>query len=260
MNPADTPQSLAERPAPHASQPPEPQALPARRSVLLAGCALLLAGCETTTALTDRPRPTWPTVSDTPTTRTTHRTPAASPPRTSAAPRPIQRAGGLPVVARSAWASRGPNPRRVNPMAGVQRITIHHEGWRPVYFDSSADTADRIELIRASHVERRGWGDIGYHYIVDRAGRVWEGRSPSYQGAHVRDRNPHNLGVLVLGNFEQQAPSDAQLGGLNAALRALATKHRVPASRIHTHRELNPTACPGRHLQPRAAAIRNAMV
>ena len=163
------------------------------------------------------------------------------------------------VTARSAWAGGNPVPSLMDRMTPINRITLHHDGMTTFTTTSAAAAQTRIEAIRRAH-RGRGWGDIGYHYVVDRAGRVWEGRSVAHQGAHVKERNPHNLGILVLGNFEQQTPSDAQLRGLNSALRALAAQHRVPAARIHTHRELNPTACPGRHLQPRVVAIRNAMV
>jgi N-acetyl-anhydromuramyl-L-alanine amidase AmpD len=142
-------------------------------------------------------------------------------------------------------------------MQGVQRITVHHEGWTPVYFTDKASTAKRLEQIRRSHVER-GWADIGYHYVIDRAGRVWEGRNISYQGAHVRDQNEHNLGIMVLGNFDLQRPSDAQLTALAQTLRTLTRYYNIPISRVYTHQELNSTTCPGRNLQPRMVAIRRA--
>jgi len=229
--------------------------------VLLAGVGLLLVGCEKAASVTTRPRPSWPSVpSSTSPTRSPDRAAVAPPPRLlHDDPSGAARIGRLNVMPRSAWTRSGPTPSRVNPMAGVARVTVHHEGWRPVYFADQAATAERIELIRASHTGQRGWGDIGYHFVVDRAGRTWEARPLNFQGAHVRNNNEHNIGVLVLGNFEQQAPSNAQLTGLQRTLAALCSAHRLPTHRVHTHQELNPTACPGRHLQPRVAAIRQSL-
>ena len=164
---------------------------------------------------------------------------------------------GVPLLAREAWARQGANPRRVNLMGGVTRITVHHEGWTPVYFHDQATTAKRLELVRHAHVSQRGWGDIGYHYIIDRAGRVWEARDVRYQGAHVRDHNPHNLGVMLLGNFEEQQPSDPQFRSLYATLRELMAAYDVPVDQVKTHREWVPTACPGKNLQPRVAGLRS---
>ena len=142
-------------------------------------------------------------------------------------------------------------------MKGINRITIHHEGWKVVGFDDYASTAARLDLIRRSHVNRK-FADIGYHFIIDRAGRVYEGRSVQYQGAHVRDNNEHNLGIMCLGNFDQQQPTDAQLRSLAATVALFRKRYNISASRVFTHREIVSTACPGRNLQSRVASLRRS--
>lgn len=144
----------------------------------------------------------------------------------------------------------------VTAMEPINRITIHHEGWTPINFTDADAAAERLDLIRKSHIQRLGAGDIGYHYIIDRAGRLWQGREATYQGAHVRSNNENNLGVMVLGNFEVQAPTDAQLATLRDTLTKLIRQYRVSANRVYTHRELNPTDCPGANLQPRTVTLR----
>jgi len=189
-----------------------------------------------------------------------------SPPR----PAPVHKAAAKPptnpnknvvlpfrAIPRSQWAKRPPNTARLNPMRKVARITVHHEGWKPVWFTDYQNTAERLELIRVSHINRMRAGDIGYHFIVDRNGRVWEGRSLRFQGAHVKNHNQFNVGVMVLGNFDKQAPSSRQLVALQNTLATLMKKYRVPTNRVYTHQELNPTACPGRNLQPRMVSLRN---
>ena len=79
-------------------------------------------------------------------------------------------------------------------------------------------------MIRRGHVNHNGWADIGYHFAVDRAGRVWSCRPLVWQGAHVKDRNEGNIGVLVLGNFEIERPTSAQLNALAIHLKTLATR------------------------------------
>lgn len=165
----------------------------------------------------------------------------------------------VPAVARSEWTSTGPIAGRVNPMNGISKITVHHEGWTSVYFTDRNTTAARIEQIRNVHVRDRRWGDIGYHYIVDRAGTVWEGRALTSQGAHVSENNEHNAGILVLGNFDKQTPSTAQLRALVATVARLKQAHRVDVRDIKSHQEINATACPGANLQRQMDTLRRSV-
>ncbi len=148
-------------------------------------------------------------------------------------------------------------------MTPVRRITVHHDGMEPVELRTVRDVAARLDHIRSAHQNGRGWGDIGYHYVIDPLGGAWEGRPLAWQGAHVADQNAGNVGILTLGNFEVQRPTEAQLAALYAFLKSQMRVYRVPARRVHTHRELAPTACPGRNLQPymvRARGIGGVLV
>lgn len=228
-----------------------------RRQFLAGTLALTAAGCsQPVTRSYDRPGPLWPTLSPRPdvigqaTTLAPPPVPATTPTTTS-----VGSAASGGVIARSVWTSKAPVARKLNRMGGITRITVHHEGWKPVWFTDTQATAERLALIRDSHLER-GWADIGYHYIIDRSGRVWEGRDTAFQGAHVREENEHNLAVMLLGNFDLQKPSDAQYARLIETLRAMRHRHQVAVDRIYTHQELKPTACPGRALQPRMVSLR----
>jgi N-acetyl-anhydromuramyl-L-alanine amidase AmpD len=164
---------------------------------------------------------------------------------------------GVTAISRSNWTRTGPVRSKVNAMNGISKITVHHEGWTAVNFTSQSDTAARIEKIRSFHTgPERGWGDIGYHYIIDRAGRVWEGRPIRYQGAHVRNNNEHNIGILVLGNFDKQSPSGAQLKSLYGTAAALTQQHKIRPALVRSHQEINKTECPGRNLQNQMNALR----
>jgi len=225
-----------------------------RRQAVIATLGLFGAGCASTAPRSSayRARPDWPGAV----------APPANARGTAVRPRPQAPAAtradqGLRAISRRNWASAGPVAGRVNPMRSINRITVHHEGWKTVYFTDAKSTADRIEKIRAVHVRDRHWGDIGYHYVVDRAGRLWEARHVAYQGAHVKDNNPNNIGILVLGNFDDQTPSQAQVNRLVYTLRSLQKTYRVRTDRVYTHQELMPTACPGTSLQRQMVTIRN---
>ncbi len=217
-----------------------------RRAVLAKGVALLASGL-TIPACASRsrsntaslPGPIWPHEKGS-------NTPAPSAPRTTPT---IPSQGQVTVLARSQWTNTQPILSQTNPMVRIESITVHHDGMSPVDIRTQADAADRIEMIRTSHVEHRGWADIGYHLIVDPQGRVWQARPINLQGAHVKDHNPRNLGVLVLGNFEVQHPTPAAKQTLDRLLAHQSLTHRVPLRSIRTHREWASTACPGRNLQ-----------
>lgn len=136
----------------------------------------------------------------------------------------------------------------MNRLDRIDRITVHHDGMPPVTLLSQRDVAARIDQIRIAH-QRLGWGDIGYHYIVDPFGQVWQGRPLPWQGAHVKDQNERNLGILSLGNFEMQSPTPAQVRTLEQFLASRMQAHGVSLGAVHTHRELAPTLCPGRNMQ-----------
>ena len=160
------------------------------------------------------------------------------------------------------WARGGPNRAELNPMLPVTCVTIHHDGLDDLIWSADSTTvADRIEHYRVGH-RGRGWADIGYHLIIDRGGVLWQGRSIRWQGAHVQHHNEGNIGVLVMGNFDLQSPTPAQLATLRRVLVDLRALYRLPRGRVYTHREWDDaqTACPGRRLQPRVERIRQSIL
>ena len=225
-----------------------------RHFICSAGAAMFLAGCQRSIQTAESlPGAYWPQVEK-------PEIPRPLPPVAVEPLPPSPPSGNLGTpdnpIPRSRWTRAGVG-RNVDPMGGINRITLHHEGWHPIAFDDYNSTIARLELIRTSHCSR-GFADIGYHFIIDRAGRVYEGRPLQYQGAHVRQHhNEHNLGIMCLGNFEVQTPTDAQLRSLAATVSRLRQRFKVSYGRIYTHRELTPTACPGKNMQPRIAAMRS---
>ncbi|MFW5751660.1 MAG: LysM peptidoglycan-binding domain-containing protein, partial [Planctomycetota bacterium] len=101
------------------------------------------------------------------------------------------RARGYALIPRRAWTR---NRVRSNhrPMNGVKRITVHHTGEHKGMVGKS----DRqiVKAIENHHRNGRKWSAIGYHYLIGRDHRVYEGRPTHIQGAHVSSHNAHNIG------------------------------------------------------------------
>lgn len=221
------------------------------RGGLLLGAAAVLAGCQASGQSAGLPGPVWPD-SRKPTPGTPER----------ASPNVVPVAGV--VIPRTQWTRSQPNWGVSKPMNGVTRITVHHDAMNAVGLVNQAAAARRLESIRADHTNRKDpatgarWVDIGYHYIIDPAGRVWQGRPVSIEGAHVARTNDHNLGIMLMGNFDEHQPTPQQLDALSQFVQAQMRLYRVPRSRVYTHQELKPTACPGRSLQRFMIAARSS--
>lgn len=185
--------------------------------------------------------------------------PVYQPPQPPPARQPQQQQGNkLHAVSRASWSSTAANPQKMRPMNKVDRITIHHEGSAKPNTDTTPnEVAATLRLIQIQHRKRMGAGDIGYHFVIDRTGRIWQGRDWSYQGAHTANNNSNNLGVMLLGNFDIQSPTQAQLQSLHALVRSLARMHGVSRNRIFGHSDFCNTQCPGKHLKPQVQYLRN---
>ena len=172
--------------------------------------------------------------------------------------RPIATAADAPVLVmhRSIWTQSKPDLARMELMNGISRLTVHHTGFgRPWASTSWKPTREEIEAIRDFHAGSsptdRNWADIAYHFLIDRAGRVWQGRPLVYQGAHVKNHNEHNLGVVVIGNFDLQELNAAQSKTLVVFIAFLRKLYAIAPKQVFTHQELadNKTDCPGTHLE-----------
>jgi hypothetical protein len=213
------------------------------------GAGGLLNGCASTPETADMPEPAWLPVEPAAESTTTVASSGAD------QPRPSNRRSILP---RTSWAAGRPVPSLMRPMLRVRHITVHHSAGPLFTANDRAGTIDRLDSIRRYHRSKE-WGDIGYHFAIDRVGRVWECRSLRYQGAHVKDHNEGNLGILVMGNFEQQQPDRRQLAMLEQFTTQMMSRFRVSRSRLHSHQEWgSATACPGRSLQQYFASARRA--
>lgn len=169
-------------------------------------------------------------------------------------PRPLPSSGFEQVVSRADWTSSRPNTRNMDRMGRLRYVTVHHDGLQsPLARSDRSSSLARLETIRRGHVVHNRWADIGYHYAIDRSGRIWECRPLSWQGAHVKRHNEGNIGILVMGNFEIERPTSSQVAALNLQIVALMSAFGISSRNVKTHQEW-PTArtsCPGRHLQPR---------
>ncbi|MCC7206085.1 MAG: N-acetylmuramoyl-L-alanine amidase [Anaerolineae bacterium] len=121
-------------------------------------------------------------------------------------------------------------------------VAIHHS------FPFRRDTGT-MRQIQDLHMDGQRWADIGYHYGIGGDGAIYAGRDIAVRGASVAGYNTGTIGVVVIGDFEQERPADAQLDSLRMLVAWLARAYTL--SHLAGHFEFNPeTQCPGANLKP----------
>jgi hypothetical protein len=163
-------------------------------------------------------------------------------------------AGG--VVARVQWGALPPRTTELTRHRGAYSwITVHHSAL-PGGDGSLTQSIEAVKRIQRDHVTNRGYGDIGYHYLIDPVGRVFEGRSLDWQGAHSgtassgRNNNPKNVGICLLGDFEASRPTPAAIASLDRMVAEIRGHYKLPASAVKPHSYWKDTLCPGRNMSP----------
>jgi hypothetical protein len=151
----------------------------------------------------------------------------------------------------------------------VQNAIVHHTVNVNTYSADEAD--DLVRGIYEFHVQANRWCDIGYNFLVDRFGRVYEGRyggvDKAVIGAHAGGFNAKSTGAAVIGDFRSTVPSAAAMTGLRDLLAWKLAYHGVdPRSQVYVtssgsskypsgqvvtlptiagHRDVSDTECPG---------------
>ncbi len=161
------------------------------------------------------------------------------------------------IVMRSAWGA-APAPDCVGPDQTINAVVVHHTEGTNTY--AAADSAGIVRGIQAYHMDGRGWCDIGYNFLVDRFGVIFEGRvggiNVPVHGAHAYEWNTTTAGVSLMGSYMTSLPPEAQLqAAVSLVAWKLSSYYRSPvgtltiggitADVISGHRQASSTDCPG---------------
>jgi hypothetical protein len=203
----------------------------------------------------------------------------SSPPM-GAAPRTLASAVAPAIVPRSGWHA-DESIRRTEPKYAdtLRFAVVHHTAGANDY--SAEEAPAVVRAIELYHVQGNGWNDIGYNFLVDRFGTVYEGRYGGIDrnviGAHALGFNTGSVGVAMIGTYGAAAPPPAALGSLTRLLSwRLDIAHVDPRSTVSVvsggseryragvtvqlraisgHRDTGSTECPGDALYRRLDAL-----
>lgn len=144
----------------------------------------------------------------------------------------------MKIVTRAGWkASRSRGSLYTVTWAARTEFVVHH---------TAGPRSQTVKQIQAFHQgPSRGWSDVGYNFLVDEDGQVFEGRGWLAVGAHCPDHNRSGIGVAYIGNNDPTPQAQASIRRLyDEACRKAGRKLRMRG-----HGQLYATSCPGPRLQ-----------
>lgn len=199
---------------------------------------------------------------------------------------------GPSIITRSGWGSPDPHGNKYKntnkywqpTYEPVKQVFLHHT----VTDSQQSDPKAVMRAIWDYHANTLGWGDIGYNYVVDSEGKIYEGRfgGENVIAGHVRNYNKGSMGVAVLGCFQPgttcdqvnsgptKAPPTKVINGLTTLLSWKTTNYEINPKASHTfcdvngkncknlkkiaaHRDAGITSCNGDLFYEKMADIRN---
>lgn len=162
-------------------------------------------------------------------------------------------------------ALTNPNDFSWKPLAAERKwvyVVIHHSGTQ----------SGSVASIHQNHRQRKDkqgqpWLGIGYHFVIGNGSGMEDGKIEStfrwkqqIHGAHSGSavHNANGIGICLIGNFQENAPSKKQIAAVTQLIKTLATKYKIPSRLVIGHNTVKPTACPGK-LFPLQDVKRNSL-
>jgi N-acetylmuramoyl-L-alanine amidase len=190
--------------------------------------------------------------------------------------------GTPPIITRAQWGASAVKTKGTPQIGTVQAAFVHHTVNANGY--TAADSASIVLAIAKYHVQSNGWNDIGYNFLVDKYGQIFEGRAGGIDkaiiGAQAQGFNSVSTGISNIGTFETVPQTDAALNAMGQLIAWKLALHGVPVAgtvdvvsaggesnrfpsgrpvtlnRICGHRDGDKTTCPGSALYAQLPEIR----
>jgi len=188
------------------------------------------------------------------------------------------------IVTRAQWRANERLRKPIDWSSTVQAVVVHHTVSSNSYTRAQAPAL--VRGVYEYHVKGRGWSDVGYHFLVDRFGTVYEGRKGSLGkvplGVHSGGFNTNTMGVAIVGEFTGTVPTTTVLRSVaQVAAWKLASYGRDPLGTtvltaregsthprrkpgwrgslptVMGHRDVASTACPGQKVYDRLGTVRS---
>ena len=168
---------------------------------------------------------------------------------------------------RADWCPAGNCPEITNPVfTDVTHLIVHHSAG----VNTSSDWAAVVRGIWDFHVNSNGWDDVGYNWLVDPNGVLYEGRGDDVRGAHFCGDNTNTQGVCILGTYIESVPTEDAMTTVKEYLAWKSAKNNIDPTvvslhaasgleipNVSGHREGCATTCPGDALYASLSGLRD---
>lgn len=177
--------------------------------------------------------------------------------------------GNLTIVSRAGWGCPDTNPASPTycnypnwdlSFYPTSHIVVHHTATA----NNKTDWAAEVRWIWSLHANSNGWNDIGYNYLIDPNGVIYEGRfgGEGVTAGHVYEHNRGTVGISMIGTYTSVKPTAAAMNSLAELVTVLSTRYNIDTTtygydvagmyqrRLSGHRDWASTACPGNQLYP----------
>jgi len=169
----------------------------------------------------------------------------------AAIPSRFRKAGGdvIKLLTRADWGATYDVNQRPAMALPVRKAFCHHS-----VTNATTDAAADMRFIE--HIDIGRFGYPSYSWVIHPTGVVLEGMG-THVGAHTKGNNSTSFGICLIGNFENDTPTDAALEACATLLAArIAQGHLTADFELGGHRDVFATACPGANLYPLIGQIR----
>lgn len=155
----------------------------------------------------------------------------------------------MQIFSKSQWDSRyNRPPERLG--LGIKEIFIHTFAVN-YSKESFEDSTRHLRNVERYHVRTNGWQSIGYSWMIDPSGRIFEGRGVKAIGAHTAGHNRTAYGIALFGHGDEQSATSGQIEAVKKLIQWLVDQDLVAEGyRVRGHREVSTKSCPGNLIYP----------
>lgn len=151
-----------------------------------------------------------------------------------------------------------PTPAPVDAGAGWIPARGISNRWEKIVIHHSDSTTGNATIFDNYHRNEKGWDELGYHFVIGNGTNSGDGEvevGPRWDkqktGAHCKTPdnyyNLHGVGICLVGDFEVQHPTPAQLAALRNLVHFLQGQTGMDSTDLVTHGQVKSTICPGKN-------------
>lgn len=170
----------------------------------------------------------------------------------------------LNILSRDKWKKQKINYKEMEYHFDYSIIAIHHSG-DDVFNDWFGNIKTPLD-IEEEHIKDNKWDDIGYHFLINPNGKIYEGRALYFKGSHIGNANSNKIGIVLIGDFEPShsvfdkktdTPTRLQINSLKSLI--LLLKNFSYIQILGGHRDWGNSLCPGENLYKMLPEIRKSV-